>query len=137
MTMITVASWNVNSLNGPVKRSACLDFMKRHEIQVALIQESQLTSQDYHHFANKYYYTAAAASLNSKSCGALVVLNRNLSVNVIETYGSSDGRIAYINTNYAGRNIAFVSLYAPNHFELSFFLIKLTSFYPIWKASQL
>lgn len=71
--MITVASWNVNSLNGPIKSSACLDFMKRHEIQVALIQESHLTSQDCHRFANKYYYTTAAASLNSLNSRAAVL----------------------------------------------------------------
>lgn len=135
MTMITVASWNVNGLNGPVKCSACLDFMKRHEIQVALIQESHLTSQDCHCFANKYYYTAAAASLNSKSCGALVVLKRNLSVNVIETYGSSDGRVAYIKTMLVAISLLFLFMLPIILSSLS--LIKLTSFYPIWKASQL
>ena len=51
----------------------------------------------------------------------LVVLRRNLPVSIIETYGSIDGRIAYIKTNFAGCKIAFVALYPPYQFDSAFF----------------
>lgn len=94
MTTINVASLNINSLNGQVKWSTCLDFLKRQEIDAACIQESHLAIKDNHRYTNRHYYTAAAASLNSKSYGVLVVLKHNLSANIIETYGNSDGHIA-------------------------------------------
>lgn len=86
----------MNGLNGPVKLSACLDFLKKHEIQLARIQESHLASQDSHLFANyRHYCTAAVATRNSKSCRVLVVLKYNLSMNITETYASTDGQMAY------------------------------------------
>lgn len=87
---------------------------------VAFIQESHLKPADKYRLVNRHYYTAAAA-LNSKSRGALVLLRRSLSLTIIETYGSEDGRIAYIKTNINDLKVALLCIYAPNQFSSDFF----------------
>lgn len=42
MSSIHVISWNVNGLNGQIKRTACLDILRRQNVDVAFIQESHL-----------------------------------------------------------------------------------------------
>uniref|UniRef100_A0A3Q3ETQ5 exodeoxyribonuclease III n=1 Tax=Kryptolebias marmoratus TaxID=37003 RepID=A0A3Q3ETQ5_KRYMA len=121
MTKLHVISWNVNGLNGQIKRAACLDFLRRHSVDIAFIQESHLRSIDTQRFANKFYYTAASASLSSKNRGSLIVLKRNLSLNILGKYGSEDGRVSYIKTIIAGHKFAFISIYAPSLYEPDFF----------------
>ncbi len=89
--MLHVASWNINGLNSPYKRSMCLDWLKRQRIDVAFVQESHLRNYGKHRVANRHYYTAAAAAFNSKSCRALVLLRCSLSLTITGSYGSDDG----------------------------------------------
>uniref|UniRef100_A0A3Q2QK15 Endonuclease/exonuclease/phosphatase domain-containing protein n=1 Tax=Fundulus heteroclitus TaxID=8078 RepID=A0A3Q2QK15_FUNHE len=83
MSKLCIASWNINGLNAPIKRSMCLDWLKRHSIDVQRL-------------SNRHYYTSAAATFNSKSRGALVVLRRSLSLTIVGSYVSEDSRLAYI-----------------------------------------
>lgn len=116
-----VISWNVNGLNGQIKRTACLDLLRRQHVDVAFIQESHLRSIDVRRFSNKHYYVAASASLDTKTRGSLVVLRRNLSITILGQFGSEDGRISYIKSVIAGRKFAFISVYAPSQYEPEFF----------------
>lgn len=70
---------------------------------------------------NKHYYVAASASLDTKTRGSLVVLKRNVSMTILEKFGSEDGRIYYIKTIISGRKFAFISVYAPFQYEPQFF----------------
>uniref|UniRef100_A0A3Q2U9Z3 exodeoxyribonuclease III n=1 Tax=Fundulus heteroclitus TaxID=8078 RepID=A0A3Q2U9Z3_FUNHE len=97
---LCIASWNINGLNAPIIRSMCLDWLKRHSIDVAFIQESHFKHSDMH----RHYYTSAAATFNSKSCGPLVVLRRSLSLTIVGSY-----------------KIAFLCIYASNNFSPEFF----------------
>uniref|UniRef100_A0A3P8RVB9 exodeoxyribonuclease III n=1 Tax=Amphiprion percula TaxID=161767 RepID=A0A3P8RVB9_AMPPE len=110
MTKLSIASWNINGLNSQLKWSVCLDWVKMHSIDVALIQETHFKHIDKHKLANRYYYTAAAACYNSKSCGVLVLLKRSLSLSIIDCFESDDGRIAYIKTYICGKKVAFVCM---------------------------
>lgn len=121
MTTLQLASWNTNGLNGPVKRAACLDLLRRNHIDIAFIQESHLKASDVQRFANRHYYVAASASVDSKTRGSLIVLKRSLSITILDKFGSVDGRISYITTIIAGRKLAFMSVYAPNQVDPIFF----------------
>lgn len=119
MTSLKLASWNTRGLNGPIKRSVCLDLFRRKNVDIAFVQEFHLKEADVHRFANRY--VAASASFVSKSRGSLVVLKRSLSINILEKFGSSDGRISLIKTITAGRKLAFLSVYTPNKCDQEFF----------------
>ena len=120
-----IVTWNVNGLNGPIKRTACLDYLHRQHVDLAFIQESHLRKSDVQRFSNKFYFVAASSSLDSKSRGTLVVLKRKLSFNILERYSCEEGRVSYIKTVIAGKNFAFISIYAPPHFDPNFFLPSL------------
>uniref|UniRef100_A0A3B4XFD1 exodeoxyribonuclease III n=1 Tax=Seriola lalandi dorsalis TaxID=1841481 RepID=A0A3B4XFD1_SERLL len=119
MCSIHVISWNINGLNGQFKYTASLDLLHRQRVDVAFIQESHLRSIDINRFTNKHHYVAA--SLDTKTRGSLVVLKCNLPITVMEKYGGDDGRVSYIKTVIAGRNFAFISVYAPSQYESEFF----------------
>lgn len=112
MTNIRIASVNSNGLNGQIKRAMCLDYLWRHIIDVAFIQESHLREDDVKRFAS--------SSFNSRSRGSLVALKRSLSLSIMETFGSSDGCISYVKAVIAGRETCLISIYTPNQFELKY-----------------
>lgn len=98
MSSIHVISWNVNGLNGQIKHTACLALLRRQHVDDAFIQEFHLRTTDVRCFSNKHYYVAASAPLGTKTRGSLVVLKHNLSVTILEKFGSEDGRISYLKT---------------------------------------
>lgn len=111
---INIASWNRNGLNGLIKHAACLDYLRRQHVDIALIQESHLKNYDTHWFANKHYYTAAASAVDSKTRGSLVVLKQSLSLTILENYGSKDGHITYIRTIISGQKFVYVYICTSN-----------------------
>ena len=94
-----VVSWNVNSLNGPVKHAVCLDYLHRHQVDVAFVQESHNVCR-----FDKFYCTAASASVDFKT---RVVFKWNLSLIILGNYGSTDEYISYIKTNHFWTKICF------------------------------
>ena len=100
MTSLQLASWNTRGLNGPVKRSACLDFLHRKNIDMAFVQESHLKAADAHRFANRFDCVAAYVSWFPHSF-------ISLSINILEKSGSTDGQISLIKTIIEGYKIAF------------------------------
>lgn len=64
----------------------CLDWLKRHKIDVAFIQESHFKHSDRQRLANRHYFTAAATYFISKSRGALVVVKCGLSLTITENF---------------------------------------------------
>lgn len=52
MTKLHFASFITNGLNNPVKRTACLDLLHRHKVDVAFVQESHLSRNDVSRFSN-------------------------------------------------------------------------------------
>lgn len=57
----------------------------------------------------------------SKPRGSLIVLKRNLLLNILTKYGSEAGRVSYIKTIIAGHKFAFILIYAPSKYEPDFF----------------
>uniref|UniRef100_A0A3P9N2G4 Endonuclease/exonuclease/phosphatase domain-containing protein n=1 Tax=Poecilia reticulata TaxID=8081 RepID=A0A3P9N2G4_POERE len=112
----------INGLNHDLhRRVSCLDFLRKHSVDITFIQESQARSVDMQLFANKFYYTAASASLKSKSKRSLIVLKHNPSLNIVGKYESEDGRISYVKTIIAGHKFVFISIYALSLYDPNFF----------------
>lgn len=78
---------------------------------------SNNTFEDIQRFSNRFFFVATSSSLDSKSRGMLVVLKRKLPFNIVERYSFEEGRVSYIKTVIVGRNFAFISIYAPSHFD--------------------
>lgn len=121
MTNLNILSWNVNGLNGPHKRACCLELLKRRKIDLALIQETHLKKEDVHRCNNKFYKVISASSATDKTKGVMILLRRNLRMDIIEHDNDTDGRIAHVKALVGNRKVAFLSVYAPSTYDPAFF----------------
>uniref|UniRef100_A0A3Q1GE03 Endonuclease/exonuclease/phosphatase domain-containing protein n=1 Tax=Acanthochromis polyacanthus TaxID=80966 RepID=A0A3Q1GE03_9TELE len=101
-------------LNSPVKRTKCLEFLKRKEIAIALIQETHLKTNDIHRFQNRSYKCVAHSSAPSKTKGVAILFSRRLGVKV-EKQGRDDiGRLTYVCIMINNIKLCLASVYGPN-----------------------
>uniref|UniRef100_A0A8D0AHZ7 Endonuclease/exonuclease/phosphatase domain-containing protein n=1 Tax=Sander lucioperca TaxID=283035 RepID=A0A8D0AHZ7_SANLU len=74
MAELSILSVNIRGLNGPIKRAKFLDYLRRKNIDVALIQESHLCKRDVNRLQNIYFKVAASSSDDTKTKGSIVLL---------------------------------------------------------------
>uniref|UniRef100_A0A671RIW1 exodeoxyribonuclease III n=1 Tax=Sinocyclocheilus anshuiensis TaxID=1608454 RepID=A0A671RIW1_9TELE len=118
--VLNVMSWNVNGLNGTIKRTKCLDYLRSKRVSIALIQESNLKACDVHRFQNRYYKLVSFPS-DKKSKGVLIMMARRLPFSIHCSRSDADGRITYILVTWSNIKCAFVSVYALNEYDSLFY----------------
>ncbi|XDV28465.1 hypothetical protein PO909_031771 [Leuciscus waleckii] len=114
-------SWNVHGLNSPIKRTKCLEFLKRKKISIALIQETHLKTNDIHRFQNRYYKCIVHSCAPNKSKGVAILFDRKLALNIDKFGKDSEGRLSYAAVTAHNIKICFVSIYCPNIPNSNFF----------------
>lgn len=72
----------MRGLNSPVKRTRCLEFLRRKDVSIALLQETHLKDEDVHRFQNKTYKILACSCALNKSKGVLILHKRSLNLSV-------------------------------------------------------
>lgn len=134
MTALKFISVNARGLNISHKRTTVLEFLRKKNIDFALIQESHLLSKDAGRLANKLYHPIATSSAVTKCKGVMVLCKRKLKFDLIDSWSDDAGRIAIAKIRMDGKNIALISAYAPNVFDVAFYhlltktLLDLTGF---------
>uniref|UniRef100_A0A8C1K2M6 Uncharacterized protein n=1 Tax=Cyprinus carpio TaxID=7962 RepID=A0A8C1K2M6_CYPCA len=118
---LNIMSWNVNGLNGAIKRTKCLDYLRSKRVSVALIQESHLKTCDVHRFQNRYYKLVSFSSSDKKSKGVLILMARRLPFSMHCSRSDAAGRITCILGTWSNIKCAFVSVYAPNEYDNVFY----------------
>ncbi|XDV36014.1 hypothetical protein PO909_005868 [Leuciscus waleckii] len=117
---LKVVSWNVNGLNGAIKRTKCLDYLRTKQASVVLIQESHLKACDVHRFQNRHYKLVYFSSSTKKTKGVLILVVRRLPFSIHCSKSDAEGRITCILGTWYNR-CAFVSVYAPNEHDSEFY----------------
>lgn len=123
---LSVLVWNVGGLNAPHKRSSLLSVLRRRKIDIALLQETHLLSNDSKRLANKFYHVIASSSFQTKTRGVAVVVKRCLPIKVLAVETDTEGRLVIVKSELHGRKLAIASVYAPNKFD-KFFYDSLTT----------
>lgn len=122
METLNLISFNARSLNTPRKRTTVLDFCKKKNLDFAMIQESHLMQKDASRLNNKFYHSLATSSTATKCRGVMVLCKRKLKFESIGSWADDNGRIAIAKIQMDGKNIAFISAYAPTHIMLPFMI---------------
>lgn len=140
MTVLNLISINARGLNTPHKRTTVLEFLRKENVDFAMIQESHLLCRDSGRLANKLYHPIASSSAATKCKGVMVLCKRKLKFDVIDSWADDAGRIAIAKIRMDGKKIALISAYSPNTFDTSFYelltktLLDLTGFYLVLGA---
>ena len=114
---LNIISLNTRGLNNPVKRVAVLDFLRKQRINIAFLQETHLLKRDTNRMSNRFFRVVACSSASNKSKGVAIICQRNLRFKLLDTWADRKGRITVAKVHIENRNVAFVSIYAPNTFE--------------------
>lgn len=118
---LNILTLNVRGLNNPVKRVAILDFLRKQRVNVAFLQETHLVKKDINRISNRYYRVIASSSAVNKSKGVAILCQRNLRFRLLDSWADNKGRVSVSKVQIEKRDIAFVSIYAPNIFEKTFY----------------
>lgn len=78
MTALNLISINARGLNIPLKRTTVLEFLRKTNIDFAMIQESHLLCKDVGRLANTFYHPIATSSAATKCKGVMVLCKRKL-----------------------------------------------------------
>lgn len=118
--VVKLISFNVNGLNGPVKRIRVYDYLKKLKTEIAFIQESHLTKAEYQKLKREWVGQVYASSFNSKARGAVILLHKNLPFSVEKNISDPAGRYVLIQGNMYSETRTFLNVYAPNYDNHSF-----------------
>uniref|UniRef100_A0AAY5KPR7 Endonuclease/exonuclease/phosphatase domain-containing protein n=1 Tax=Esox lucius TaxID=8010 RepID=A0AAY5KPR7_ESOLU len=117
---INMMSWNVQGLNSLVKHTKCLEFLKRKEISIALIQETHLKTTDIHRIQNRFYKCVAHSSATNRTKGVAILFSRKLGVKVGKSCCYDIGRLTYICVTIDNTKLCLESKYGPNIHDPNF-----------------
>lgn len=114
MTALNLISVNARGRNIPHKRTAVLECFA---LDFAMIQESHLLWKSVSWLTNKYYHPIAAV----KSKGVMIQCKCKLKFDMIDSWADGAGGIAIAKICMDGKNISFISAYAPSAFDIAFY----------------
>lgn len=95
--------------------------MQKQRINIAFLQETHLVKSDTNHMSNCFFHVLACSSASNKSKGVAIICQRNLCFKVLDTWADNKGRITVAKVHIENRDVALVSIYAPNTFKKEFY----------------
>lgn len=121
MVKVNVFSWNAQGLNNNIKYNSCLQYLDKKKIDIALLQETHIISQDINKLENNKYQIISSSSAANKTKGVLILISKKINLNIIEKGNDLTGRIAFAKILLYGKKILLLSAYAPNSYDPAFF----------------
>ncbi len=106
MSGLNILRWNSGSLNSPNKRISTLGLLRRRKIDIALLQEMDLSSGDVRHIADKFYHVIAFSSLSTKTRGVDVLARCNLNIRILHTWSGTVRRLTVAKVEIKGKKMA-------------------------------
>lgn len=113
-----VTSWNVKGLRPPIKRLKILRHLNRLKTDIALLQESHLTSPDFHKL---WVGTFLGSDAIRHMAGVLIFIHKNLFCEVLSVESDNQGRFLTAIIRLGNRDMILSNAYAPNNPRKQFF----------------
>ena len=101
-------------------KTHCLEFLKRKEVFIALIQETHLKKIDIHRFHNKFYKCVAHCPATNRTEGVAISFNRKLRVKVEKSGNDDISRLTYVCVTINNTKICLASIYGPTIHDTNF-----------------
>uniref|UniRef100_H3ATJ9 exodeoxyribonuclease III n=1 Tax=Latimeria chalumnae TaxID=7897 RepID=H3ATJ9_LATCH len=104
MASLTYVSWNINGINHPIKRKRILSFLRSHQVQVALLQETHLTQVEHEKLREDWVVFPQKA----------ILISKNSPFHCLSQVTDPAGCFIIVHSRWGSKQVTFASLYAPN-----------------------
>ena len=116
---VKIATINVRGLRDNIKRRETLNWLKKYNIQVALLQETHTDKKIEHlwqaEWGGKVYFSHGT----TQARGTAIFIDKDLDFKVLEV---NEGRWLIIRANLNSQRVTIMNVYAPNSDTPEFFL---------------
>lgn len=91
-----MCSWNVLDIHNPIKRKKILCYLKKEKVQIALLQETDLTDSKHLKLKKDWMGQVYYASLNSRRRDVAILVHKSLPLTEVEVRTDKLGRYVII-----------------------------------------
>uniref|UniRef100_A0A3B3YI25 Reverse transcriptase domain-containing protein n=1 Tax=Poecilia mexicana TaxID=48701 RepID=A0A3B3YI25_9TELE len=113
MSTLNMCSRNVNGINTPIKQRKVLNYLKREQIHIALLQETHLDSIEHLKLAQGGFGQVFFSSFSSRSRGTAILISRHLPFKPTDCIKDEGGRYVIVRGVLYGEEIAILNIYFP------------------------
>lgn len=118
---VKITTWNVKGLRSPSKRSQILRHLKKLKVDIAMLQEIHLDSQDFFRMKKFWVGSVVGAPANGRSAGVLTLISKTLLHSVLHhDCDHQSGRWSHL-TLQLGSSTDLWNIYGPNNDNRCFF----------------
>lgn len=114
MTIIKIGTWNVRGIHTPSRRYLIYSYLKRHHIQIALLQETHLPKPEIALLQRRWRCQIYATGYSAFARGVLIWVRPGVPFEIQDTVIDAEGRYVIVRGMLDGRQVVMASLYAPN-----------------------
>lgn len=111
---IKIVSWNVKGLRSTSKRMRVRRHLKRLRADVALLQETHLSEQDFHRMRRVWVGEVRGSSARDKKGGVLILIHKQITTTVEKEAHDDDSRMVRLTLGIGLDKITLIYIYAPN-----------------------
>uniref|UniRef100_A0A3P9H232 Reverse transcriptase domain-containing protein n=1 Tax=Oryzias latipes TaxID=8090 RepID=A0A3P9H232_ORYLA len=114
-------TWNVKSLNTPVKRKKVLNHLNKLKAGIVFLQETHLRTFDHFRLRGGWIGQSYHSNFHSKSRGVAILINKNVPFDMSSVETDSSGRYVIVTGRLLNTPVVLVNVYAPHWEDSSFF----------------
>ena len=119
--VIKINPWNINGSQNPVKRKKWLSYLKTHQTDIALIQETHMEGKEADKLKRDWVGQVFHNSYSSKKNGVAILVHKRLNLVTLNQKKDDEGRMICIHAAIDGVKINICNVYAPNRDDSIFF----------------
>lgn len=119
---VSLVSWNVKSLNHPVKRKKVLTHLNKLNANIAFLQEMHLRTIDHFRLNGGWIGQSFHSNFNSKSRGTAILIHKNVPFIMSKVVADSTGRFIVVTGRLYETPVILANVYAPNWDDHTFFI---------------
>lgn len=118
---VSFITWNVKSLNHPIKRRKIFSHLKKLNAGIAFLQETHLRTADHSKIRGNWIGQVYHSNFNSKSRGTAILINKNIPFVMSKVEADPSGRYVIIVGRLYNTPVILANIYAPNWDNSEFF----------------
>lgn len=115
-------SWNTNGINQPTKRRKVLNFIRKHKVDIAFLQESHLTDAEHCKLGKQWQGQIYYSSFTSQARGVVILLRKGIPFQLEHLERDKGGRYVLVRGFLANKSVTMLNVYGPNQDDADFFV---------------